>query len=69
MSISAANHNNLYVQTLNMKKDSNLIRVWGMTNYSDKKRIFSLFIKEYGEHYTRDDFRQFLKKRYNVSDD
>ena len=50
-----------------MKKESNYKSVWEVTSQSDKNRIFSIFLKEYGENYTQDDFAQFLKKRYNVS--
>jgi hypothetical protein len=49
-----------------MKKGSNYKSVWDITSQSEKERIFSMFLKEYGEHYTPDDFVKFLKKRYKV---
>jgi len=51
-----------------MKKGSNYKSVWKITSQSEKERIFSIFLKEYGENYTQDDFVKFLKKRYKVSD-
>lgn len=52
-----------------MKKISNYKNVWEITSQSEKERIFSMFLKEYGENYTQDDFVKFLKKRYKVSND
>jgi hypothetical protein len=52
-----------------MKKASNYKSVWDITSQSERERIFSMFLKEYGENYTSDDFVKFLKKRYKVSDE
>lgn len=52
-----------------MKKASNYKSVWDITSQSERERIFSIFLKEYGENYTSDDFVKFLKKRYKVSDE
>ena len=52
-----------------MKKVSNYKSVWEVTSQSEKERIFSMFLREYGENYTQDDFVKFLKKRYQVSND
>lgn len=52
-----------------MKKPSNYKTVWEITSQSERERIFSIFLKEYGENYTSDDFVKFLKKRYKVSDE
>ena len=52
-----------------MKKVSNYKSVWEITSQSEKERIFSMFLEEYGENYTQDDFVKFLKKRYKVSND
>ena len=49
-----------------MKKNSNYKSVWDITSQPEKERIFSKFLKEYGENYTADNFVQFLKKRYKV---
>lgn len=49
-----------------MKKNSNYKSVWKITSQSEKERIFNMFLKEYGENYTPDDFAKFLKKRYKV---
>jgi hypothetical protein len=51
-----------------MKKHSDYRNVWEITSQPEKERIFSKFLKEYGENYTPDDFVKFLKKRYEVSD-
>jgi hypothetical protein len=51
-----------------MKKNSNYKDVWDNTSQSEKERIFNMFLREYGENYTTDDFVTFLKKRYRVSD-
>lgn len=50
-----------------MKQASNYKSVWEITSQAEKERIFSMFLKEYGENYTPDDFVKFLKKRYKVS--
>jgi hypothetical protein len=50
-----------------MKKTSDYRNVWEITSQPEKERIFSKFLKEYGENYTPDDFIRFLKKRYEVS--
>ncbi len=50
-----------------MKKTSNYKDVWKVTSQSEKERIFRMFLKEYGENYTSDDFAKFLKRRYKVS--
>lgn len=52
-----------------MKKVSNYKSVWEVTSQSEKERIFSMFLREYGENYTQDDFVKFLKRRYHVSND
>lgn len=50
-----------------MKKESNYKSVWEITSQSERERIFRMFLKEYGENYTQDDFVKFLKKRYRIS--
>jgi len=52
-----------------MKKTSNYKDVWKVTSQSEKERIFRMFLKEYGENYTSDDFVKFLKRRYKVSNE
>ena len=52
-----------------MKRASNYKSVWEITSQAEKERIFSMFLKEYGENYTPDDFVKFLKKRYKVSNE
>lgn len=49
-----------------MKKTTNYKSVWKITSQPEKERIFNKFLREYGENYTPDDFRKFLKKRYAV---
>lgn len=50
-----------------MKKESSYKEVWNITSQAEKERIFSMFLKKYGENYTPEDFVKFLKERYKVS--
>lgn len=51
-----------------MTEQSNYKDLWKLTSQAEKERIFSMFLKKYGENYTSDDFVKFLKERYKVTD-
>ena len=47
-----------------MTEQSNYKDLWKLTSQAEKERIFSMFLKKYGENYTSDDFVKFLKKNW-----
>lgn len=41
-----------------------VLNIWRSTNEAEKRKVMNQFIKKHGEHYTQDEFLDYLEKKY-----
>lgn len=48
-----------------MNKSDSFISLWNFMELSEKQRLMRQFLKQHGDHFSKDDFVKFLAKRYD----
>ena len=48
-----------------MNNPSVFINLWNLMEFSEKQRLMRTFLRQHGDHFSRDDFLRFLALRYD----
>ena len=48
-----------------MSKHESFMDLWNFMEISEKQRLMRQFLKQHGDHFSRDDFVRFLAQKYD----